>query len=207
MILIIDNYDSFVYNLYQQIAPFVHEVRIVRNDAISLTEISALNPQGIILSPGPGRPEEAGICINLVKKFSGQMPILGVCLGHQALAVAFNAKVIAAKQIVHGKAAAIFHYRQQLYQPMPLPFVAGRYHSLTVSRENFPSELVIEAETEDGLIMGIRHQHHATFGVQFHPESILTPEGQQFLQAFAHIVDCFSNQSLRKKSTEETNLC
>ncbi len=187
MILLIDNYDSFVYNLYQYIAELGIELRVVRNDQISLEEIEALKPQGIILSPGPGRPEDAGICVDLIRQFSGKIPILGVCLGHQAMAVAFGGQVISANEIIHGKSSQIFHYRQQLYKNMPLPFQAGRYHSLMVAKENLPAELMIEAETSNGLIMGMRHREHASFGVQFHPESILTPEGKIYLQEFAQL--------------------
>jgi anthranilate synthase component II len=186
MIVIIDNYDSFVQNLYQQVAQF-DQVSVFRNDQITLKEIADLRPQGIILSPGPGRPEDAGICVPVIKEFSAKIPILGVCLGHQALGLAFGGKVISADKIIHGKPATIFHYRQCLYRNMPLPFVAGRYHSLIVARENLPSELVIEAETPDGLIMGMRHREHLAFGVQFHPESILTPQGNIFLKEFVDL--------------------
>ncbi len=192
MLIIIDNYDSFVFNLYQEVArPIdavtVDDVRVVRNDKITIAEISALEPQGIILSPGPGRPEDAGICVELIRACSGKIPILGVCLGHQAIAVAFGGKVTAADKIVHGKPETIFHHGKDLYRDMPLPFVAGRYHSLVVTRENLPANFLIEAETADGTIMGMRHQHHATFGVQFHPESILTPEGGKLLRTFVGI--------------------
>ncbi len=186
MILIIDNYDSFVYNLYQVIASLT-EVRVIRNDCITLAEIEALKPKGIILSPGPGRPENAGICVDLIRHFSGKMPLLGVCLGHQAMAIAFGGKVISAGEIVHGKPETIFHHRRNIYQKMPLPFVAGRYHSLIVARDDLPDIFTIDAETKDGLIMGMRHRTHATFGVQFHPESILTPEGNKLLAEFCEI--------------------
>lgn len=188
MILIIDNYDSFVYNLYQLVAPTIDRVDVVRNDQITLAEIAAMQPQGIIISPGPGRPENAGICVDLIQKFSGKIPILGVCLGHQALGFAFGGNVVSAGEIVHGKPETIFHYRQHLYRNMPLPFTAGRYHSLIVARENLPAEFIIEAETMDGLIMGMRHKEHPTFGVQFHPESVLTPDGDKLLNAFSELV-------------------
>lgn len=188
MILIIDNYDSFVYNLYQYVAQLHPDVKVVRNDKISLAEIEKLQPKGIILSPGPGRPEDAGICIELIKKFSGTVPLLGVCLGHQAMSIAFGGKVVAASEIVHGKPVPVFHYRQHLYRNVPLPFSAGRYHSLVVAKENLPAELVIEAETTDGMIMGMRHREHKTFGVQFHPESILTPEGNLLLKEFVNLL-------------------
>lgn len=189
MILIIDNYDSFVFNLYQQVAQIVDKVTIVRNDKITLEEIDALKPQNIIISPGPGRPEDAGICVELIRRFSGKIPIFGVCLGHQAIAVAFGGKVVAADTIVHGKPENIFHYQQQLYRNMPLPFVAGRYHSLVVARDELPTDLIVEAQSANGLIMGMRHKYHPTFGVQFHPESILTPQGTTLLTAFCRL-DC-----------------
>lgn len=187
MILLIDNYDSFVYNLYQNVAQYDADVRVVRNDQITLAEIAKLSPQGIILSPGPGRPEDAGICVELIKQFSGKVPLLGVCLGHQAMAVAFGGKVISANEIVHGKSVPVFHYRQNLYSKMPLPFAAARYHSLIVSRADLPEAFIVEAETTDGLIMGMRHRTHLTFGVQFHPESILTPDGSIMLKEFVNL--------------------
>lgn len=187
MILIIDNYDSFVYNLYQLVAPLVDEVRVVRNDRITLSEIQALKPQGIILSPGPGRPEDAGICVDLIREFSGKIPLFGVCLGHQAMAIAFGGEVVSAGEIIHGKPEAIFHGGKNLYQDMPLPFMAGRYHSLMVAREHLPDEFAIDAQTANGLIMGMRHKEHLTFGVQFHPESVLTPEGNKLLAAFCKL--------------------
>ncbi len=186
MILLIDNYDSFTQNLYQQLAQF-EKVVVFRNDQLTLEEIAVMQPKGIVISPGPGRPEDAGICIPLIQQFSGQIPILGVCLGHQALAIAYGGKVISAPEIVHGKDAAVFHYRQHLYRQMPLPFMAARYHSLLVERENLPKELLVEAETADGLIMGVRHQYYLTFGVQFHPESVLTPQGNILLHEFVKL--------------------
>jgi anthranilate synthase component II len=184
MILIIDNYDSFVYNLYQQVAQTEKNLSVFRNDKITVDDIDQMQPKGIILSPGPGRPEDAGICVALIQAFSGRIPILGVCLGHQAIALAFGGQVVSAKQIVHGKPETIFHYRQHLYKNMPLPFTAGRYHSLMVDKATLPADLIIESETKLGLLMGMRHQSHLTFGVQYHPESILTPEGPLLLKAF-----------------------
>ena len=148
MILLIDNYDSFTYNLYQIIAQFESDTKVVRNDKITVAEIEQMNPAAIILSPGPGRPENGGICIELVQKLYNKIPILGVCLGHQAIAAAFGGKIIQSGQIVHGKSTHVFHCRQGIYQNMPLPFVAGRYHSLIVERETLPKELIIEAENK-----------------------------------------------------------
>jgi len=184
MILIIDNYDSFTYNLFQYIAPLSDSVKVVRNDKISIAEIEEYQPSGIILSPGPGRPENAGICVELIRHFSNTIPILGVCLGHQAIAVAFGGDVVSAGDIVHGKSSLVYHNRSSLYQNIPLPFAAGRYHSLLVERTRLPNILKIDAENSEGLIMGISHQCNPTFGVQFHPESILTPEGINLLKNF-----------------------
>lgn len=192
MILIIDNYDSFTYNLYQSVAQFHTDVKIIRNNKISISEIKELNPMGIILSPGPGRPEDAGICIELIRELSldikNTIPLLGVCLGHQALSAAFGGKVIQAPDIVHGKPDLVFHHRENLYQGLPLPFQAGRYHSLIADRETLPNELLIEAESPTGLIMGMRHKELPLYGVQFHPESILTPAGDLLLQNFVNIM-------------------
>ena len=184
MILIIDNYDSFTYNLYQGICELVDEVKVIRNDKITIAQVHQLNPRGIILSPGPGRPEHAGICLDLIKEFSGRCPILGICLGMQALASAFGARVINANEIIHGKQSLIFHNRSQLYQGTCLPFTAGRYHSLMVEKQSLPEELQIEAETANEIIMGIRHREHLSYGFQFHPESILSENGAVLLKNF-----------------------
>jgi len=187
MILIIDNYDSFTYNLYQTIAELYSNVQVVRHDKISMNEIREHSPLAIILSPGPGHPTEAGICIDLIKNFSGLIPILGVCLGHQAIVHAFGGNIISAGELVHGRASEVFHEHQGLFNAMPQPFKAGRYHSLMAEKSSFPEILTIEALTESGLIMGIKHKHHATYGVQFHPESILTPEGPKLINKFLEI--------------------
>ncbi|HBI22501.1 MAG TPA: aminodeoxychorismate/anthranilate synthase component II [Legionella sp.] len=184
MMLIIDNYDSFTYNLYQCVAQRHPDVQVVRNDKMTVSEIIALQPDGIILSPGPGRPEKAGICVELLQTISATIPVLGVCLGHQAIVIAFGGRVIPALKIVHGKPDTIFHNRQIIYQSLPLPFQAGRYHSLMAERATLPNTLRIEAETQSGLIMGIRHAELPIFGVQFHPESILTPDGHSLLHDF-----------------------
>lgn len=184
MILIIDNYDSFTYNLYQIVCQLEKEVTVIRNDQISIKQIEELSPDGIILSPGPGIPEDAGQCINIIQRYSGEIPILGVCLGHQAIAVAFGGRVIRANEIIHGKSSLVFHNRHELYENMPLPFEAGRYHSLVVDRQSLPKQLKVEAETADEVIMGIKHHEHPTYGVQFHPESILSECGANILQSF-----------------------
>jgi anthranilate synthase component 2 len=184
MILIIDNYDSFTYNLYQAVAAINPDVKVVRNDKITVKEIAALNPEAIIISPGPGRPEAAGIGVELVKKLGNKIPILGICLGHQIITVAYGGKVVLAEQPIHGKSAFIFHTRQGLYENMPLPFEAARYHSLITEKQGLPEELVVEAESDKGMVMGIRHRDYPVFGFQFHPESILTPEGNTLIGNF-----------------------
>lgn len=184
MILIIDNYDSFTYNLYQIFAKVDKDTKVVRNDRITIGEIRKMNPGAIILSPGPGRPEDAGICIDLIREFYKELPILGVCLGHQAMGVAFGGEVIIANEIVHGKSANVFHCRTGIFQDMPLPFVAGRYHSLVIKKESLPAELIVTAENEKGLIMGIKHVKYPVYGVQFHPESVLTPDGGTLIKNF-----------------------
>lgn len=184
MILIIDNYDSFTYNLYQAIAVLTDKVLVIRNDKISIAEIKELKPAGIILSPGPGIPENSGICIEIIKQLGCKTPILGVCLGHQAIAVAFGGKVSRATEILHGKDSLIFHNRGKLFKLVHLPFKAARYHSLIVENNNLPIDLVIEAENSAGHIMALSHRRYPIYGVQFHPESILTPEGLQILKNF-----------------------
>ena len=191
MLLIIDNYDSFTYNLYQAIAPFYADVCVRRNDKITVADVSQMQPMGIILSPGPGRPENAGICVELIRALTAReincAPLLGVCLGHQAITVAMGGYVIQAEEIYHGKDDLIFHGQTGLYRALPLPFKAGRYHSLIAERITLPATLIIEAENQNRIIMGIRHGELPIFGVQFHPESILTPDGQILLQEFLAI--------------------
>jgi anthranilate synthase component 2 len=186
-ILIIDNYDSFTYNLYQIVAQHCNAVQVIRNDKITVDEIKHMDPAGIILSPGPGRPEDAGICVELIKSLVNQIPILGVCLGHQAIAVAFGAKVTAIKEVAHGKKTTVFHQGQDLFQSMPLPFVAGRYHSLIVERDSLPASLLIQAENDQRIIMAIKHHDFPVYGVQFHPESILTPDGNRIVEQFLKV--------------------
>jgi anthranilate synthase/aminodeoxychorismate synthase-like glutamine amidotransferase len=189
MILLIDNYDSFTYNLEQMLREINDDVRVVRNDQITLAAIEKLNPAGIVLSPGPGHPVDTGICLDVIKQLSGKIPILGVCLGMQAMAEAFGGTVSHANEIVHGKAAEVFHKCGQLFQDLPIPLKAARYHSLCVQPANLPAVLQIEAETQDGQIMAIRHKDHLTFGLQFHPESILTEGGDRMLRAFVGVCD------------------
>ncbi len=188
MLLIIDNYDSFTYNLYQTVAPFYKTVRVIRNDKTTIEDIKKMNPAGIILSPGPGRPENAGICVDLIREMvnSGiaRIPLLGVCLGHQAITIALGGQVIQSKEICHGKDDLIFHHQAGIYHNLSSPFKAGRYHSLITERETLPSELIIDAENKHQLIMGIHHRDLPLYGVQFHPESILTPDGYLLLQNF-----------------------
>ena len=185
MILLIDNYDSFTHNLYQAFAMLDEQVVVVRNDQISIDEIEGMNLKGIVLSPGPGRPEDAGICIEVIQKLGRKMPILGVCLGHQAIGAAFGAAVGRANEILHGKDSLIFHFRGPLFQGVSLPFKAGRYHSLIVEQLNLPTNLLVEAEDAGGNIMALSHVTYPIFGVQFHPESIMTAEGQKIIKNFA----------------------
>ncbi len=187
MIVIIDNYDSFTYNLVQYLRQLGAAVRIFRNDAISIQQIVDLNPGGIVISPGPGRPDSAGISLAAIHSFSGKIPILGVCLGHQAIAAAFGGQIVSATRLMHGKTSLITADGRNLFQGINKPFQAMRYHSLAVSRENFPDDLEISARSEDGEIMGLRHRRHCTEGVQFHPESIMTPLGKRLLRNFLKI--------------------
>lgn len=188
MIVIIDNYDSFTYNLVQIVSKYA-PVQVVRNDAMSVEEVAQLKPHGIILSPGPKAPKDAGICLELIEKLKDQVPIFGVCLGHQAIAEVFGGKVIHAGEVVQGKPATVFHSRKDLFKKMPLPFIAGRYHSLIVEKDSLPKSLMIEAETEDGVIMGMKHVEYPIYGVQFHPESILTPEGEELIKSFVDLCE------------------
>lgn len=184
MIVMIDNYDSFTYNLVQYLMQLGAEVRVARNDALNLSQLRDLAPAGIVISPGPGRPETAGISLEAIRSFSGQVPILGVCLGHQAIAAAFGGEVVAAKRLMHGKTSMVTADGQALYTGIRKPFQAMRYHSLAVSRAPLPECLSVTAEADDGEIMGIRHRRHPTEGIQFHPESIMTPVGKRLLRNF-----------------------
>jgi anthranilate synthase/aminodeoxychorismate synthase-like glutamine amidotransferase len=187
MILVIDNYDSFTFNLVQYLGSMGHGLKVFRNDAITLEEIERLAPEHIVISPGPGRPENSGIIIDTIKRFSGRIPILGVCLGHQAIGAAFGGEVVSAPQIMHGKTSDIFHDGRTIFEGLPDPFCATRYHSLVVAPDHLPACLEISARTTDGVIMGLRHREMVVEGVQFHPESILTEIGMQLLRNFVNL--------------------
>jgi anthranilate synthase component 2 len=188
MIVIIDNYDSFTYNLYQAIANHETEVNVIRNDQITVDQLIALQPRALVISPGPGRPEQAGISIAAIQGLAAKIPILGVCLGHQSIGMAFGGQVCLAAEPIHGKDVLITHHGKDLYENLPSPMRVGRYHSLIVSPENFPACLMVEAIGPNGLIMGIRHRQFPCFGVQFHPESILTPQGNQLINNFLNLI-------------------
>lgn len=184
MLLMIDNYDSFTYNIVQYLGELGEEVQVFRNDKISIAEIEALMPARIVLSPGPCSPEEAGISVEVVRHFAGKIPILGVCLGHQSIGYAFGGKIIKSATLMHGKTSPILHDGEGLFAGLSNPFLATRYHSLIVERSTLPEELVVTAWVEEGEIMGMRHRTLPLWGVQFHPESILTQGGRELLQNF-----------------------
>jgi anthranilate synthase component II len=188
MILVVDHYDSFVYNLVQLVMEAGHTTRVVRSDAQSAHGLAASHPAGVILSPGPGRPEQAGCMIELLGALDRSIPLLGVCLGHQALGAALGARVERAAP-VHGKASPIHHRGRGIFEGMPVPFDGGRYHSLVVLPDGLPTDLEVTATTEDGLVMGLQHRSLPRFGVQFHPESILTPKGPRLVQNFLRLVE------------------
>ncbi len=184
MLLMIDNYDSFTYNLVQYFGELEQDVAVYRNDEITLEQIAALMPRQIVISPGPCTPNEAGISVPLIRQFAGAIPILGVCLGHQAIGQAFGGKIVHARQVMHGKTSAIHHGARGVFRNLPNPFHATRYHSLVIERASLPDCLEITAWTDDGEIMGVRHKTLAVEGVQFHPESILTERGHALLANF-----------------------
>ena len=184
MIVMIDNYDSFTYNLVQYLKILETEVRVFRNDAVSITELKGLDPAGFVISPGPGRPETAGISVELIRHFTGRKPILGVCLGHQAIAAAFGGSIISARRLMHGKTSMITTNGDGLFKGVSSPFAAMRYHSLAVCADDLPACLQVTAESDDNEIMGIRHRDYPTEGIQFHPESIMTPVGKRLLRNF-----------------------
>ena len=187
MILLLDNYDSFTYNLAQYLGQMGQQLAVRRNDEITLDEIEEMAPERIVISPGPCTPKEAGISVPLIQRFAGKIPILGVCLGHQAIGAAFGGRVIRAAKLMHGKTSEIEHDGRTIFQGLPQSFIATRYHSLIVERKSLPRELEISAETEDGTIMGFRHRKLRVEGVQFHPESVLTGAGFDLLKNFLSI--------------------
>lgn len=185
MILLIDNYDSFSYNLYQVIGTIEPEIKVIRNDEMSAEQIGKLEVSHIVLSPGPGRPADAGACIEVVRQSAGKIPILGVCLGHQAICEAYGAEVSYAKELMHGKQSEIsVDNRCRIFRGLPEKIKAARYHSLAAKAETIPEELLVTAKTEDGEIMAVQHRQYEVYGVQFHPESILTPDGEVMLRNF-----------------------
>jgi anthranilate synthase/aminodeoxychorismate synthase-like glutamine amidotransferase len=184
MLLLIDNYDSFTYNLYQYLGELGQETRVIRNDEMSAEAALALGPERVVISPGPGTPDQAGITLDVIRGAAGRVPLLGVCLGHQALGQAFGGRVVRAPKLMHGKTSEIHHDGRTIFFGLPQPFIATRYHSLVVDRASVPESLEISAWTEDGVVMGLRHKEHALEGVQFHPESILTAAGKDLLRNF-----------------------
>jgi para-aminobenzoate synthetase component II len=187
MILLLDNYDSFTYNLAQYLGQMGKKLEVRRNDEITLDEVAKMRPERIIISPGPCTPREAGVSVPLVQRFAGQIPILGVCLGHQAIGEAFGGKVIRARKVMHGKTSKIHHDRRTIFHQLPQDFEATRYHSLIVERKSLPRCLEISAETDDGIVMGFRHRKYLVEGVQFHPESVLTGVGFRLLENFLEL--------------------
>lgn len=189
MILLIDNYDSFVYNLYQMAGAIRPDIRVVRNDALTLDGIAALAPQAIMLSPGPGRPEDAGVCIPVIREFAGRVPILGVCLGHQAICAAYGGTVTYAKELMHGKVSQVHaETKSVLFAGLPQAFPVARYHSLAAAEDTLPTELRVTARTSDGEVMAVEHRDLPVYGVQFHPESVMTPDGAAMLANFLALV-------------------
>ena len=184
MLLMIDNYDSFTYNLVQYFGELGEDVRVYRNDAITLSEIAKLDPARIVISPGPGTPAQAGISLIAIREFAGKIPLLGVCLGHQAIGEAFGGRVVHAKKLMHGKVSPVHHTDAGVFRGLPNPLTCTRYHSLAIERESLPGDLEITAWTDDGEIMGVRHKTLAVEGVQFHPESIMTEHGHDLLKNF-----------------------
>jgi anthranilate synthase/aminodeoxychorismate synthase-like glutamine amidotransferase len=184
VILLLDNYDSFTYNLAQYLGELGCRVEVHRNDRISVEQIAQRKPERIVISPGPCTPQEAGICVELIQKLAGKIPILGVCLGHQAIGAAFGGKIIRAPKLFHGKTSQIRHDGRGVFRGLPNPFTATRYHSLIVERKSLPRKLQVTAETDDDIIMGMQHRQYPLMGVQFHPESVLTESGKQLLKNF-----------------------
>lgn len=188
MFLLIDNYDSFTFNLYQMVGAFCKDIKVVRNDALTIEDIEKMNLSGIIISPGPGRPEKAGISVDVIKTFAGRLPILGICLGHQAIAQAFGGTVISAEEIMHGKTSEIMTEVSPIFRGLPSSFQVMRYHSLVVEANSLPEELEVIGETKEGVIMALKHKTYEIYGLQFHPESILTEYGEVILKNFVEVV-------------------
>ncbi|MBI3989676.1 MAG: aminodeoxychorismate/anthranilate synthase component II [candidate division NC10 bacterium] len=184
MIALIDNYDSFTYNLVQYLSELGQELKVVRNDQVTVEEVEALHPSRIVISPGPKTPSQAGISCEVIIRLAGKVPILGVCLGHQCIGATFGGRIVRAERLMHGKTSTIYHDGRTIFQNLPNPFDATRYHSLLVERESLPECLVVSAETKEGEVMGLRHKEFPIEGVQFHPESILTPVGKDLLRNF-----------------------
>ncbi len=184
MILLIDNYDSFVYNLYQYIGIFTDEIRVVRNDKLTLEDVVRWNPEKIVLSPGPKAPKDAGLCLEVVREFYDKVPILGVCLGHQVIGAALGAQIVHAKHLLHGKQSVIAHDGEGIFSGIPSPMKAARYHSLAVERESLPDCFEILAEADDGEIMAMRHRDYPVVGLQFHPESVISQYGKRMIENF-----------------------
>jgi anthranilate synthase component 2 len=200
MVLMIDNYDSFTYNLVQYLAELGAEVRVVRNDEMSVDGVQALAPRAIVISPGPSAPERAGISLELIRRLAGQVPMLGVCLGHQAIGQAFGGKVVRAPVPVHGKLSLIEHQGAGVFRGINAPFHATRYHSLTVDRESMPAELKVTAKTNDGVVMGLAHATLPVHGVQFHPESIASEHGHLILRNFLDLADAWNRSTGRQRT-------
>ena len=190
-LLVIDNYDSFTYNLVQYLGELGAEVIVRRNDAVTIDEVVAARPRAVVISPGPGTPDQAGICTDLIRSLGPALPIMGVCLGHQCIGQAYGGKVTRAARIMHGKVSPVFHDGRSLFRGLPSPLEATRYHSLIVERQTLPGALELTAWTEDGVIMGLRHVEHPVTGVQFHPESILTSSGRRLLANFLDDADAW----------------
>lgn len=188
MILIIDNYDSFTYNLYQYVGEVYKDIKVLRNNEFTIDGLKKLPLKGIFISPGPGRPENAGLCIEVIKAFEGVIPIMGICLGHQAIGYAYGGKIIGAPEIMHGKTSIINHNSQGVFEDLKDKLKIMRYHSLIIERDNLPKELMVTAETVEGLIMGIKHKRFPIYGLQFHPESIFTEEGKSMIKNFVEVI-------------------
>ena len=201
MILVIDNYDSFTYNLVHIVAQWVEEVQVVRNDAIDVDDVRTLDPDGILISPGPGRPADAGITEQVIDRYGGTIPVLGVCLGHQAIGEVFGGRIVHAPTLMHGKTSEILHNGSRLFSGVSQGFVATRYHSLVIERTTLPDVLEVTAETPDGVIMGVRHKTLPIVGIQFHPESILTTEGPRIVHNWLSEVGAATVTSLQQSGT------